>query len=384
MNGSVSNNSSNAERLEIVRSAERLRAVGPAWTELWNRTDALIFQSHAWISAWWDTAVDRDRRELRIGLIWKGETLIAVVPLAISRWKGLRLLEWAAASYTDYGNILLAPECSQSALTRLWGQISAVGGFDIAFLNRLLPDAAARGLVAPEPPVGIRLRRNHRQEVSHRVAGTWANGAAWFDGLSKKTRKNYRHGRNTLEKSGKLEFRLLPPDEPLGPLLQRLSLLKRKWLEARERQSQLFDAEAVALAAMVDTMRLAGVLHVFVLECDGKMIAVSINFVQHGTMMAWVTTYDPDFGAASPGQILMMDYIRWSLDNGLGMVDFLCGGEAFKERFATQSVVLESVLGIRTLQGSVASLVDRTRQTIRAIRSRRAVPPPTAEADAAN
>ena len=355
-----------AERLEIVRTADRLAALEPAWTELWQRLDGLVFQSHAWITAWWETVADRNRRELRIGVIWRDDRLIAVVPLAIARRKGLRLLEWAAASYTDYGDILVAPECGARELQSLWVELSSAGGFDLAFLNRLLPGASARRLLDSGPSGGVRLRRNRREEVSYRVAGRWKNGAEWYDSQSKKTRKSYRHSLNTLAAAGKVQFRLLAPEEPLGPVLERLSTLKRKWLAERDHQSDLFGEQTPALARLVDTLARAGLLRIFVLESDGRLIAVSVNFVQRGTMMAFVTTYDPDFSRASPGMVLMMDYIRWALDNGLHTVDFLCGAEAFKQRFATEGVVLQSVLGTRTMLGRLAVVADNVRHTIRA------------------
>ncbi|TJW39628.1 MAG: GNAT family N-acetyltransferase, partial [Mesorhizobium sp.] len=71
-------------------------------------------------------------------------------PMAIGKRKGLRFLEWAASSYTDYGDILVAPECSLSALQDAWARICETGGFDIAFLNRLLPGAAARKIFTPD------------------------------------------------------------------------------------------------------------------------------------------------------------------------------------------------------------------------------------------
>ncbi len=94
------------ERLEIVQSGDRLAEIGSAWTQLWQRTDGLIFQSHAWISAWWNTVPDRDSRSLRIGLVWSGDALVAVLPLAISRRKGLLMLEWAANAHSDYEDVL--------------------------------------------------------------------------------------------------------------------------------------------------------------------------------------------------------------------------------------------------------------------------------------
>ncbi|RWC44899.1 GNAT family N-acetyltransferase [Mesorhizobium sp.] len=374
MNTIVSIDASSAERLEVVRSADRLAAIEADWMHLWHRTDGLIFQSHAWISAWWSTVADRDQRALRIGLVWKGDRLVAVFPMAIGKRKGLRFLEWAAGSYTDYGDILVAPECSSSALQDVWARICEAGGFDIAFLNHLLPGAAVRRIFTPDTSGGIRLRPNHREEVSYRVAGQWESGAAWFAEQSKKTRQNYRRGVKTLEEAGKMKFRLLAPDEPLQPVLDRLSALKRRWLVERKRESQLFEEGAPVLAALVEALARAGVLHIFVLECNGAMVAVSINFVQHHTMMAFVTTFDPDFSQASPGMILMMDYIRWSIDHGLRTVDFLCGAESFKHKFATQGVVLQSVLGTRTAQGSLASLADRMRQRVRHVRGRGLVP----------
>ena len=106
-------------------------------------------------------------------------------------------------------------------------------------------------------------------------------------------------------------------------------------------------------------LRELGVLRLFVLECDEAIVAVSINLIQRNRMMAFVTTYDPDFERASPGMLLMCDYIRWSIDHGLEEVDFLCGGEDFKRRFATRSLILSSRAGARTPLGHLALAADR-------------------------
>ena len=171
-----------------------------------------------------------------------------------------------------------------------------------------------------------------------------------------------------------MRFRLLEPDEPLGPVLDRLSALKRKWLEKNALQSDLFDQGRSTLAALVDVLARAGILRLFVVELNETPVAISINFAQHGTMMAWVTTYDPDFSRASPGMGLISNYVQWSFDHGLGMIDLLCGGEAFKDKLATQVVTLHSLIGARTLKGSLALLVDDLRQKSRKTRHDEAAP----------
>lgn len=368
------------ERIEIVADGARLAAVGPAWTALWQKADGLIFQSHAWIAAWWRTAPDcRRARLLRIGLLWRGDRLVAVLPLSISKRKGLRLLEWAANVNSDYEDVLAAPDCPAGGIGRLWAKISALGGFDLVLLNRLLPDAKARALIAAPGP-GVKLRFSHRREVSYRVCGQWASGAEWFEQQPKKTRQNYRRGRKALEEMGPLQFRLLPAGTKLGPVLERVAVLKRKWLADQQLASELFDDNATTLSGLVEALARGGVLHVFVLESAGTPIAVSINFVQQQTMMAFVTTYDPDYEKGSPGMLLMMDYIQWSIDHGLMTTDFLCGAEAFKRRFATQAVTLDTVSGSRTAKGFLAMLADRARRTVLAQWRAKATPAGRVEA----
>jgi CelD/BcsL family acetyltransferase involved in cellulose biosynthesis len=359
------------ERTEIVRSADRLAEIAAAWTTLWQRSDGLVFQSHSWVAAWWSAAPDRDRLALRIGLVWRGDELAAIVPLAISRRQGVRLLEWAASAYTDYGDILKSADCSEPMLVRLWRDLQRSGGFDIVALNRLLPDAAARSLIGASADGSMKLRPNYREEASFRVAGPFTTGAAWLESQSKKTRQNYRRGYKALEENGPVTFRIVPAEDDLGPLLERLAQFKRAWLRNSGRQSDNFDAGTATLAALVAVLRDAGLLRVFVLECAGEMVAVSLNFVQRNTMMAFVTTYDPAFERGSPGMLLMIDYIRWSIDNGLELVDFLCGAEPFKLRFANQSVTLGTVTGSRTTLGEAATLVDGLRHRYRQWRKRR-------------
>jgi CelD/BcsL family acetyltransferase involved in cellulose biosynthesis len=354
-----------AERFEIVRTAERLASVAPDWARLWTAGCGLVFQHPAWITAWWTSAPDQERRALAIVLAWRGERLAGVLPLATVRRRGFRVLEWAAKDCSDFGDALLADRADGELVRRMWQHISRAGGFDLAYLNRLLPDAVARALMDPASGA-TRLRPNHRDEANWRVRGPWPTGQAWFDAQSKKTRQNYRRGQKFIGEHGELQFRRLDREEPIGPVLDRLTACKRAWLSSHGLASTAFyDEGSRALPAMVQVLAELNLLHAFVLACGDAVVAVSINFVQAGTMMAFVTTYDPDFERGSPGMVLMMDYIMWSFDRGLHTVDFLCGDEGFKSRFGTQALTLASMMGARTPQGAAAELVDRTGHALR-------------------
>ena len=370
MNGPVVCRLPRTYRIEVATSDARLAEIAPAWAALWQRAGGLVFQHPDWISAWWRTTPHQDRRDLRIGLVWSDERLVAVIALATFRRSGIRVLEWAAKDHCDYGDVLLAPDCDPQIPRQLWQRILDDGGFDLVYLNRLLPDARFPALLGSAASGrGTILQPNHRSEVSYRVAGAWQGGAQWFESQSKKARQNYRRGRKFMEEGGALRFRLMEAHEAREPVLERVAALKRLWLAKHGRVSDLFDEGSAALAALVSVLAGLGLLRIFVLERDDTIIAVSINFEQHGTMMAFVTTYDPAFERASPGMVLMMDYIQWSLDRGLTTVDFLCGGEDFKRRFATHSVTLSSVMGGRSLRGRLAVLADRARHAAKSWRS---------------
>jgi CelD/BcsL family acetyltransferase involved in cellulose biosynthesis len=73
-----------------------------------------------------------------------------------------------------------------------------------------------------------------------------------------------------LEEAGEVKFRLLAPDEPLQPVLDRLAALKRRWLVRHKRESQLFEEGAPVLAALVDALAQAGVLHISYLNAMAR------------------------------------------------------------------------------------------------------------------
>ena len=149
--------------------------------------------------------------------------------------------------------------------------------------------------------------------------------------------------------------------------------------DTRGRTSTLFEEGEVALSALVEALAHAGLLRLFVLEVDGLIVSISVNFEQRGTLMAFVTSYDPAFERGSPGTLLMTDYIMWAFDRGLHTVDFLCGAEAFKRRFGTEAVTLGTLTAPGSLRGRVVLALDRAHHALEQRRRRRQ--PDTAEAD---
>ena len=84
----------NPLRFEFVTSGGRLSAVAEPWAALWSGTEASAFQSHPWISAWW-ASLGVGAAELLVAVAWDRDAAVAILPLAIERRRGARVLVWA-------------------------------------------------------------------------------------------------------------------------------------------------------------------------------------------------------------------------------------------------------------------------------------------------
>jgi CelD/BcsL family acetyltransferase involved in cellulose biosynthesis len=341
---------------EILTDPARFATIQQAWRQLWQQSDGYIFQSHEWLAGWLIGISGRKEIKLRIALAWDGDRLCGAMPCAVHRRSGLRILTWAAQLFSDYCDCLLDPSYDgRTVLTVLWDGLRRFGGFDLISLQQVRPDAKCQEFLDHLASIGSRLRHGERAERCMRIENNWADGESFFRSLNKKARNNHTRGKRILaELGGEVAFRPVEAAEDGGSLIDRIMHLKELWLRCNDPTSTLLGADKAILRAVLDSVWQSGLAKIFLLECDGKLAAASVNFVYAGRMEAYFTAYDAAFDRASPGTILIVEYARWSFDRGLTHVDFLRGEEAFKFRMANAETVLGSFAGGRTLMGQVA------------------------------
>jgi CelD/BcsL family acetyltransferase involved in cellulose biosynthesis len=360
-----------ALEVEIISQQARFIELAPQWDELWRRCDGEIFQSHAWIAAW--LGIYHKNIRLRIAVAWQGTELVAVVPLVIRRKLGLRRLEWAAQSLSDYCDVLATPDAAPY-LRDLWDAVWRLGGFDLVNVQQIKPEAVTRRLLDESATIS---RRGHWQKRCYAINCVWSDGEAWFRSLGKKGRNNFWRGERILTSlGGEVQFHCIDPhNQSIESELLHTFALKRTWLRAAKPNSALLGRDGQALEAMLRAVSTMGQMRLFVLTCGDKIAATSINFICGQGMQAYLTAYDPAFDKASPGTILIVRYTRWAFDHGLRIVDFLRGDESFKSRLANCEVILHSYGGARTLFGRAAIAVNQRR-----VRPRHTAPGATAKA----
>lgn len=354
-------------RTEIVGTSARLAEIGPAWDALWQRGRRSVFQSHGWISAWWNARPPSDASHLCVTLCWSGGRLAAAMPLVTRRHRGVRVLEWAAKDCSDYCDVLVDPEASdgRAVLRQAWAAVAAPGRFDLAYLSHVRPDAAFHALLeGREQPVRLRLGR--RTARSLQIRGHGADGPAWLARLGEEARADHARRLRALGEAGPVAAKAWGPGEPTGDLLERMVALKQQRLADTGQGSSIMDNDAAVFRALAGELARQGALRLFTIHCGDRLAAALLNIAGDSREQVFFSVHDPHFDRAEPEALVLIEYMAGAFANGVTEVDLLCVGDDSKHGYANARLDLASFVGARTLAGRLALAVGERMDRARA------------------
>ena len=347
---------------EVIRDPLDFIAIEETYTALWRESGANVFQSHAWIMAWQKhlgqgfEPVNRSDQnfELLIGIAREGDRLLAVLPMALHRYKGVKLLEWAAQSLSDNCDGFGLQVC----FSPIWRAILAAAKPDIIRLKNVRPDAKAVTFLDDDGLTKI------EDDLCLLIQSQWPNGTAWFNTLNKKKRSNHSRAWRRLQDMGVVEKITLRHTQT--DIIERLVVLKKGWLVANKLASPLIENGPSLLIDLTAAMEKVNKLCMFVLTCDGVIVSGSVNTLHERSLMAFFAAYDPKFDAISPGITAMNEYTRDAFDTGFTEIDYLRGAEHYKFEFATGRRMLHSYALGRTLKGKATLAVFNFQRALKA------------------
>jgi CelD/BcsL family acetyltransferase involved in cellulose biosynthesis len=309
--------------IEEITSSQRLEALAPAWHDLWRRAPAATpFRSPAWLIPWWQQIGDG---ELRVLAARAGDRLVGLLPLyrqpavaggkllplgiAISDYldglfeEGLELTAAEAmlrhlASREDWSRGELHPLCSGSPL-----------------LEARVPPCCTDEILEFEPCLVLPIPAQAR-EIGEVVPS--------------RIRGKLRYFGRRAEQAGRVRFETATA-ATLSELLDALFCLH----EARWRR--LHGPGVLADQAIRDFHRAAaplllsaGLLRLHALRLDERIVAVVYALSARDRVYSYLSGFDPDLGAISPGTLTVGHAIRHAIGEGAREFDFLRGRERFK------------------------------------------------------
>lgn len=359
----------------IVTVFEDFESARPTWTLFERDAFCHVFQTHAWLSTWYDHIGRRAgiRPILAAVTDSRGERL-AFLPMGIETRAGARVLTWLGGRASDYHGPLLGAAWAHLGeavdVTAVWAEVRRhLPAFDAVHFQKQ-PERIPGGVRNPFLALGVE------------SDPYWASAAhltrPWEDFYrsrrSKKARKNISHTLRGLMKQGALTVTVDVQDpRDIDRVMAALATLKEKQL-GRIGGRPLFSSPGVfdfyhALTrAGHDTARVM----LSTLELDGRVIAVHWGLLHGDRLYSMIPSYDPAHAASSPGLHLMLAIMEWCCDHDIGVFDFALGDEAYKERWADETLALSERLRLHRARG--LAYVLRVRLARAARRLARRVP----------
>jgi CelD/BcsL family acetyltransferase involved in cellulose biosynthesis len=345
--------------IRIVEDSVEFASLEAPWRNLDAHPAVRPFQQFTWAAAWVHTFGAAGGWRLKVATLWQDGRLVAVLPLCIRRYKGLRVLEWIAARVTDYCGAIVDPDVDELwALRTLWEAVVRSGGFDWARLSHVRTDTKLFRLLDSLYPWTETL------EDAGGIPIVWASGTEWLQRQTPGMRDRVKYNSRRMLKAG---FTVRHCNTPVSHerIVDTLVAQKRPWLAARGLSSFIDEPGGVEfLQRAVAASAARGELHLSTVENDERIAACDLAFVRNGIIYSYIASFDPEFHKYSFGRVLTDSLLMWACDNGMRRLDLLLGAHDYKTKYNCTLEPVRTLVVPRDLIGRAALAVYRRKRVL--------------------
>jgi CelD/BcsL family acetyltransferase involved in cellulose biosynthesis len=315
-------------------TASKLRVEGRAFDQLstqelaaWSALHAAnSAQQWAFQSVGFAAAVHETVAPVRVGLLWRADQLVGVLPLQRQpgRWGRLGLYEPVGGLMADYAGLLAGEGVCTS-----WAELLAGAGVSCLYFTHLDENQLSQGLTGTQPRPGLRTRIHTEGGAAH-----WA----WLRTQDKKLVDDTERRERKLQRDhGEVRFAMdsLQADQVLQNLIT-----------AKNAQYRRTGAQSGPLLELQNQRLLAYLLanpsdgcrvRLSLLKAGEQWVSSHFGLQSGKTLHYWFPVYGEAFAAYSPGRILFKHVLLQSDAAGISLIDRGEGDTAAKRDFATES-----------------------------------------------
>ena len=336
-------------RVELLSAESELGALAADWDELVAAMPRPSpFLLNAWLVEWW-RHFGADGR-LAVRAAFRGDRLVAGLPLCIREGKGLRTLEFVGGTKAALADVMLLPDEANSTAAAV---TEADNGLDYDFANVFGLPAGSR---LTRQPAWRDLRLIERLESPVlELSDGW--DAVYERKFSKKERQNRRRRRRQLEELGSVDVSVARKPDELGQAFDDVSRLYALRWRGRREGSGLLSADGASFyrAAL---LRLAeqDVPRVLTLRLAGRPVAANAYLLLSRTLYGLVMAFDPAFARYAPGSEALYSTLEAAAGEGVTRAEFLGAATGHKQRFTDRVEPIYQGIGLaRTVRGRLGA-----------------------------
>lgn len=315
--------------IEETTTEAELEALAPAWHEFWSRAPAATpFHAPAWLIPWWR---EIGAGELRVLVARQDGRMVGLLPMYRQHERdGGKLLPLGIA-ISDYLDGLFEDGCSPEVADAVLRRLTDRDDWRDCELH---PLRAGSPLLAARAPPGCsdEMLAFEPCEVLDVASGARDLREIIPSGM----RAKFRQAERRAAKAGRVRFETAAAAS-LAEILEAFIRLHAARWDSRDAPGVLADP-AIRRFHRAAAPRLleAGLLRLHALRLDERIIAVVYALFAKDRAYCYLSGFDPEFAAISPGTLTVGHAIRHALGEGARSIDFLRGREPFKARWGTR------------------------------------------------
>jgi CelD/BcsL family acetyltransferase involved in cellulose biosynthesis len=336
-------------RVELLSAEAELAALAPAWDELVGAMPRPSpFLLNAWLVEWWRHFGAGGR--LAVWTAFRGDRLVAGLPLFVRRRLGLQILEFVGGTKAALADLLLRPEEGDSTAALV---AEACDGLEHDFANVFGLTAQSR-LARTPAWRGLRLIERLEAPVLDLSDG-W--DAVYKRKFSSRARQDRRRHRRQLEQLGSVEISVAREPDEVGPAFDEAARLYALRWRGRREGSGLLSPEGASFYRSA-LLRLAeqDVPRVLTLRLDGSPVASNVYLRLPRTLYGLVMAFDPAFARYSPGSEALYSALENAANEGVTRAEFLGAATGYKQRFSDRVEPIYQGIGLaRTARGRLGA-----------------------------
>jgi CelD/BcsL family acetyltransferase involved in cellulose biosynthesis len=345
---------------EVISDPERLREVEGDWRALAERRGN-AFLTPEWYLAWLGS-YGGDADPAVIVVRDPAGDLRGVMPMARDRAARPRSLRFGGANLADHLHPVTAgldedEDVAAGAGASLGAEIS---GWSAIILDNV--DAGARWWRAMMAAAPLSLKAVSYRQTTLPCIQLPASWEAYLAGRSRNFRSQLGRKLRALEREHEVRFRRTrDAPELTGDLETFFQLHDARWdtrggSSSASARTRKFHADFTAAALE------RGWLRLWVMEVDDAPVAAWYGWRLGERYSYYLAGFEPRWSDASVGLLLLAHTVREAIEESASEYDLLLGEEAYKQRFATASRSVETVVlarsfhPMRVLAGGEAAL----------------------------
>ncbi|HEU5047921.1 MAG TPA: GNAT family N-acetyltransferase [Rickettsiales bacterium] len=309
----------------ILTSDTEIAVIAEEWRQLHNAIGTSPFSGFDYFDCWWRTTGNTNGRVLHIVTARENGKLIGVLPLAVVRRKGFRVLQATGAEAFYQADILCAnPEQAQA----LWQAARNSKAYDFIHIRDVCPGSL------DEQALNSFATAHERNRAPY-LKLEWKDAETYKATLPRKVRTDLNRRLRRLEEKAPVKYTVCESLPLPEGIIEGMVKQKTAWCNELGLQG-MFDQPNVLAFFRLFAAEAAkrGELFLAWLQCGEDVIAHHLALRYGKKLISYVVSNDAAYFQYSPGHLANLNAISWALEHGLEEFDHMQGDFAYKYQFA--------------------------------------------------